>query len=119
MIGRVTYHVNVSEKEVAARPPSAELKILSSEVGRPVDVSTRYMRSSLAPLLPQPVGCQIERDGAEGVGEGLKTVMLDDRAEASFNRAFIESVPSAFCAACRRFWSMSIVVFMYSYLLLM
>ena len=23
-----------------------------------------------------------------GVGEGLKTVMLDDRAEASFNRSF-------------------------------
>lgn len=46
------------------------------------------MRGSLAPLLPQPVGCQIERDGAEGVGERLKTVMLDDRAEAPFNRAF-------------------------------
>jgi len=46
------------------------------------------MRGSLAPLLPQPAVCQIERDGAEGVGEGLETVMLDDRAEASFNRAF-------------------------------
>lgn len=46
------------------------------------------MRSSLAPLLTQSVGCQIEGDGAEGIGEGLKTVMLDDRAEASFNRAF-------------------------------
>ena len=46
------------------------------------------MRGSLAPLLPQPVGCQLERDGAEGVGEGLKTVMLDHRAKASLNRAF-------------------------------
>ena len=40
------------------------------------------MWGALAPLVPQPVGCQIERDGAEGVGEGLKTVMLDDRAKA-------------------------------------
>ncbi len=29
-----------------------------------------------------------ERNRLVGVGEGLKTVMLDDRAEASFNRAF-------------------------------
>jgi len=46
------------------------------------------MWGSLASLLPQSVGCQIERDGAEGLGEGLKTVMLDNRAKASFNRAF-------------------------------